>query len=526
MTPHTTSRRSGSRLTRAPSCDAAALLMCVRSVLWLGFVGFTTIVAVASISAEAQSGSFTPTSPMVTARSQHTATLLPNGTVFIAGGVESTTTGTSILASTELYDPATDRFTPAATMTTTRRGHTATVLPDGRVLIAGGYGGDGPTWGSPLASAELYDPSSDRFTTTGDLITATGFHTALLLPSGKVLIVGGSGIGTFPNNVAPAELYDPSVGTFTAAGTYVGRSECDFCAPSVLLADGTVLFPDQYPAQIYDPTTNAFTVTGMMITDQSAATLLPNGTVLFAGGESLSRTATAELYDPKTGAYSATGSMTVPRVWHTLTLLPSGLVLATGGETDSCSGMACSFAGTVRSAELYDPSAGVFHATADMTTAREGHTATVLADGRVLLAGGVSYGGIGLFDGSVSSAEVYRPDVLVPTPSLLSLPGDHESQGAIYHARTSYVAGIEDPAIAGDEVDVLCMGLSANARIPPQVAIGGRLAEIVSLGDAPGRAGARTIRVRVPRGVTTGSAVPVRLTYLGRPSNGVTMAVK
>jgi len=508
------------------SNDDVVHLRRFRLVLLLTLSSFM-VATVATVAARAQSGSFTPTGDMTIARSQHTATLLPTGDVLIAGGVQSSSTGTRLLASTERYDPTSGRFIPAANMTTTRRGHTATLLPDGRVLIVGGYGGDTSVWGTPLASAELYDPSSDRFTKTGDLITATGFHTALLLPSGQVLIVGGSGVGMYPNNIARAELYDPAVGMFTAAGPYVGRGECDFCAPSVLLADGTVLFPGQYPAQVYDPRTNAFTLTGMMIADQSAATLLVNGNVLLAGGVSDSgRTTTAELYDPTTGAFFATASMTARRVWHTLTLLPTGLVLVTGGETDSCGGMTCAFAGTIRSAELYDPSAGAFHATDDMTTPREGHTATVLADGRVLLAGGVVYRGIGLFDGSVSSAEVYRPDVLVPAPTLLSVSGAGDGQGAIYHAGTSYVAGREDPAAAGDEVDILCTGLSAGAVIPPQVAIGGRLAEIVSVGNAPGVAGAKAVRVRVPPDVTAGSVVAVRLTYLGRPSNAVTMAVK
>jgi hypothetical protein len=508
------------------SNDDVVHLRRFRPVLLLTISSFM-VATVATVPARAQSGSFTPTGDMTIARSQHTATLLPDGNVLIAGGVQSSSTGTRLLASTERYDPTSGRFIPAASMTTTRRGHTATLLPDGRVLIAGGYGGDTSGWGTPLASAELYDPSSDRFTKTRDLIAATGFHTALLLPSGQVLIVGGSGVGTYPNNMAPAELYDPAVGMFTAAGPYVGRGECDFCAPSVLLADGTVLFPGQYPAQVYDPRTNAFTLTGMMIADQSAATLLVNGNVLLAGGVSdFGRTATAELYDPTTGAFSPTASMTARRAWHTLTLLPTGLVLVTGGETDSCGGRTCAFAGTIRSAELYDPSAGAFHATGDMTTPREGHTATVLADGRVLLAGGVVYRGIGLFDGSVSSAEVYRPDVLAPAPTLLSVSGAGDGQGAIYHAGTPYVAGREDPAAAGDEVDILCTGLSAGAVIPPQVAIGGRLAEIVSVGNAPGVAGAKAVRVRVPPDVTAGSVVAVRLTYLGRPSNAVTMAVK
>ena len=503
--------------------DDDAIMRRFRSGLGISLFSLATF---APLNAHAQSGSFTLTSPMMTARSQHTATLLPNGQVLIAGGAQSTSSGTRLLASTELYDPTTGRFTPAASMTTTRRGHAATLLPDGRILITGGYGGSDSGWGTALSTAELYDPSSDRFTKTGDLLAATGFHTAVLLATGQVLIVGGSGAGTYPNNIAMAELYDPSTGTFTSAGTYVGRDECDFCAPAVLLADGTVLFPGQYPAQLYDPDTNQFRLTGLMIDDHSTATLLLTGKVLFAGGESdFGRSASAELYDPATGAFSATGSMTARRVWHTLTLLPSGLVLSTGGETDTCGGTACSFAGTVSSAELYDPVAGVFHAISDMAVAHEGHTATLLADGRVLIAGGVTYGGIGLFGGSESVAEIYRPDVLLPAPTLLGMSDDNHAHGAIYHARTTYIAGSEDPAAAGDEIDILCTGVRSGSVILPQVAIGGRLADIVSVGVTPGVPGTQTVRVRVPTGIHAGS-VRVRLTYLGRSSNAVTMAVK
>jgi len=494
---------------------AAALLTRFRRVVT------TTLIALAAASprlhAQAQSGSFTPTGSMITARSQHTATLLPDGRVLVTGGV-SQAGGYHTLSSAELYDPATGLFTVAASMTTGRRMHEATLLPDGRVLITGGYGGETSAgWGSPLASAELYDPSSDRFTTTGNLIAATGGHSALLLASGRVLIVGGSGVGMFPDNVAPAQLYDPDMGTFTAAAAYAGRSECDFCAPAVLLADGTVLFLHQYPAQIYDPDTNAFRVTGRMIEDHTGSTLLLNGKGLLAGGESdeYGRSAGAELYDPATGTFSRTGAMTTGRVWHSLTLLPSGLVLAAGGETDSCTGTMCSFAGTVRSAEIYDPATGVFHAIGDMTAAHETHTATVLADGRVLIAGGVVYGGIGPSYGS-STAEVYQPDELLPAPTI---------SGAIYHAGTSYVAGPEDPAAVGDTIDIQCKGLGSGSIVLPQVSLGGRLARIVSVSDAPDLAGVKTVRVQVPPGVS-GGRVGVRLTYLGRSSNTVTMAVK
>ena len=198
-------------------------------------------------------------------------------------------------------------------------------------------------------------------------------------------MVGGYGAPGYPD-LAPAELYDPISGTFSAGGVYVGRGGCDFCAPATLLADGTVLFPGQHPAQIYDPVTNTFSVAGMMMSDHSTAALLLNGKVLFAGGEDLGRSSSAELYDPARGTFTSTGNMAGSRVWHTLNLLPNGMVLTTGGETDSGGSIAGS-----DSAELYDPSAGIFLATGKMAAARESHTATLLNDGRVLIAGGVSW---------------------------------------------------------------------------------------------------------------------------------------
>src|SRR5262249_52195646 len=150
----------------------------------------------------------------------------------------------SILTSTEIYDPNTGTFRVAASMTVARRMHTATLLPDDRVLIVGGYGA-----GGALASAELFDPRTGMFTATGSLTAARGGHTAILLATGKVLIIGGYGWFTYPD-IAAAELYDPVTGTFAAAGSYIGRGGCDFCAPSVLLSDGAVLFPGQSPAQL------------------------------------------------------------------------------------------------------------------------------------------------------------------------------------------------------------------------------------------------------------------------------------
>jgi hypothetical protein len=477
----------------------------------------TGILVATTTVAEAQAaGGFTRTGDMRSARSEHSATLLADGRVLIAGGDAGTA-----LASAEIFDPTTGAFYPTGALITARRMHTATLLPDNRVLIVGGYGYNGA-----LASAELFDPATGTFSTAGNLIAARSGHTAILLPTGQVLIIGGYGTHTYPD-VAPAELYDPILGTFSAAAAYTGHGGCDFCAPSVLLPDGTILFPGQYPAQLYDPARDVFRPIGMMISDQSTAAVLMNGQVLFAGGEGCcGRLAIAEVYRPADGTFVATTNMASRRAWHSLNLLPNGLVLAAGGETEACSGNFCSFAGTLASAELYDPSRSAFVVTGSMSAAREVHSATLLPDGRILMAGGVSYGGIGLFGGSLASADLYTPDVLVPSPVLASLSGDGTGQGVVFHAGTSYLAGPDDPAVAGEDVDIQCAGLSADSAIAPQAAIGGRAATVLSVTAMPNAPGLTLVRIRIPSGIPSGPVVPIRLTYLDRPTNQVTIALR
>ena len=311
---------------------------------------------------------------------QPVSTLLADGRVLFVGGYDQVA---GFVTVSELYDPASGKFSPTGSITTARASETVTRLQDGRVLVVGGLGANG----QQLASAELYDPATGKFTPTGSLQTARQFHTATLLPDGRVLIAGG--YNTNPvgaRNAAVAMAYHPGSG---------GRST----EPPTMTAEQGVLAS----AELYDPATGMFTATGSLnkARDNHTATLLSDGRVLVfgGGGEASSSGASAELYDPGTGKFSPTGSAKSGRWLHTATLLSDGRVLVTGGRASDDSIYA--------TAEVYDPKSGKFTATGSMSIGRQEHSATLLPDGRVLVAGGFS--GSGLAGNAVPSTELYDP---------------------------------------------------------------------------------------------------------------------
>ena len=392
-------------------------------------------LAACGSSAVAQTpGTFITTGDMTAGRAGHTATLLLDGKVLIAGGLVANAYPPVLLASAEVYDPATGTLTATGNMTTVRAWHTATLLHDGRVLIAGG---DFSLDGSPQTStAELYDPSTGSFTATANMLIGQTNYTATLIGNGKVLIAGGIAGECCDANIARAELYDPSTGTFTFTGLYAGPGTPGYVLggpgypTAILLRDGRVLLAGEPTAELYDPVTETFSLTGEMTTRVfgnkpayiagRTSTLLTNGKVLVTGGGQPQGNfadipiADAELYDPSTGMFTATGSMTKARYGHTATLLPDGTVLVAGGEGYACNGTSCMVSGSEASAEIYDPRTGTFAATGSMTSLREWHTSTLLHDGRVLITGGFDWPGLPFPAPSAATTEIYTNFFPVP----------------------------------------------------------------------------------------------------------------
>lgn len=335
---------------------------------------------------------FTAVGNMITARANHTATLLPSGKVLIAGG----SYGMQSLANAELYDPALKTFTATGNLAKARTGHTATLLLDGRVLIAGGRDGS-----QPLISAELYDPIAGTFTPTGSMAPASVQaaplvpRPALLLSTGKVLFADDN-----------AQLYDPTTGSFALARPYADTGPVVWNTATSLL-DGRVLLtgfagspPVGGAAELFDPQSGTFNITGQRKdVELGQATLLADGTVLVVTPSFDISTDDADVYDPASGAFTHVGQTLGFHAFSADVRLANGSVLISGGQLAGGNGSA--------SAELYLPTARKFVSTSGMIVGRDSHTATLLTDGTVLLAGGITIWGSP--PQVTSAAEIYNP---------------------------------------------------------------------------------------------------------------------
>lgn len=327
------------------------------------------------------------TSPLIVGRSGHTATLLTNGKVLVAGGSASTIT--------ELYEPSTRKWTATGSLTTVRYGHTATLLTNGKVLVVGGLNQINGN-NNYLSNSELYDPSTGNWSTTGALANTCYSHTATLLANGKVLVVGGG--YNVSSYLSSAELYDPSTGTWRATGVLANARSRH---TATLLNNGKVLVVGGdssingnttwlSSAELYNPSTGNWSTTGALANAPSGhtATLLNNGKVLMVDYFS------TELYNPTTGIWSTAEPLITLRGSYTATLLTNGKVLVAGGYQG----------GGLSNAELYDPSTGHWNNIATLNTARYEHQAMRLTNGQVLVIGGYDGGGVAL-----NSAELYWP---------------------------------------------------------------------------------------------------------------------
>jgi large repetitive protein len=339
-------------------------------------------------------------------RSGHTATLLPDGRALLTGGTGSLP-GLSpavVRASAEVHDPATGAWAPTGRMGVPRVGHTAVLLGTGQVLVLGGTSPETEQW------AEVYDPA------TGSWIVATGpgrkpaelNSRATLLSDGTVLLVGTL---FDPVPAVVAERYDPVARAWAPTGSPTSIRWFNSGADPALLPDGRVLLVGpvapgfgEVAAELYNPSTGTWSATGRPPVEWPVPILVPlaDARVLALGGAGHGGFASAALYDATTGTWSATAAPAAGRYDYAATRLGDGRVLAAGGNmlAQTPSGL---LGVPTASAEVYEPTSGTWSGAGSMQTGRVGHTLTLLPSGAVLAAGGSTRAG------PLASAEIYDP---------------------------------------------------------------------------------------------------------------------
>ena len=448
---------------------------------------------------------------MADARQQHTATLLPNGKVLIAGGYNAP--DANPLSSAEIFDPATNTFSPAAASNNVHAAHNAVLLNDGTVLVAAGI-----LSGAATNAAELYNPNTNSWSATAGqpTVPARTFATLSKLSDGRVILVGGKLVGT--GVFDSTEIYDPTAKTFSTSpampfgraghaaaalpnntvliggganydGTNVYNSSLIFHPdsawtrtttglssaydrPTVInLHDGRALIYNSRAnnaAEIYNPSDGSFTPIAAAASghyDVPTATLLKDGRVLVAGGNSASgsacTTSAADIYDPTTNSWTAAAPMLSPRTHHSATLLSDGRVLVAGGYNY------CGSVSNWDTAEIYNPQTNGWTSLGSVLGAtRYDHTATRLNDGRVLIAGGY-----GTSSAPLASAVVYNPGTnsFTPVSNMTSARANHTATLAT-NGKVILMGGwpgVESsPSVAVDIFDPATNSFSAGSPMP------------------------------------------------------------
>lgn len=370
------------------------------------------LVSLSNVGSPVSAAASSPSLPVSTSgpsmlggRAEHTATRLFGGAVLVTGGTDGRDHG---LATTELFDPRTNRWVRGAVMNSPRVDHTATLLVDGRVLVTGGFNQLDQSERT-LASTEIFDSARNHWTPAAPMIVARARHTATLLANGSVLVVGGYSAPT-PGKVGGfatrAEVYDPQTNRWTETGFMgtggrQGHSATRLMDGRVLVAGGEGTLGGNPSAEIYNPASNswAFVRSLLALHVSHTATLLETGRVLIIGGAgSISPTLSepkaldvAEIYDPSTDNWSLLRPMHTTRDHHTATLLLDGRVLVVGGAFTS-----------TPLPELYDLRINAWDTVPGRPMNPYGHTATLLDDGRILIVGGYS-------GPSLASVFIYDP---------------------------------------------------------------------------------------------------------------------
>lgn len=328
--------------------------------------------------------------PMTTERADHTATLLNDGRVLIAGGFKGEGKYFTVLSSAEIFNPAINSFISVGSMSVPRTFHTATLLNDGRILITGGTDNNGLA----LNSAEIFNPATNSFSSVGNLTTGRFYHTATLLNDGKILIAGGNNI-----SLKSTEIFDPSTNAFSS-GTDMTVARSHYAAArlndgQVLLVNG-LLSGTLMSVDIYDPLANVFT-SATSSAEQLGLSIntLPNGKVFIAGSKLFNQPngQAAEIFDPADNSFIEVGPMLISgTALNSAVLLNNGKVL---------------FVGASVKAQIFNPQTDTFNLTGNLNTMRFiRHQVTLLQDGRALLTGG-QLSDVSLI--TTNAAEVYKP---------------------------------------------------------------------------------------------------------------------